>query len=216
MSCSITREKKAKIISHWKCCLFSKNCVFYNLSGPKKRSYDFDSKCQTSLWTLINGFLRFVRLDKARKDGVKNFCQGDNSYFWNVSFYRLLRSQRIYLIICTKFVKGILNPLLNLPCPLCCSKMREELGRNFFWTGKATIFSKVCVLNNLIGPRELVLIFPQLISNYLVDTSKSSLRFVILDKTRQNRLKLFSSLERLLFFQKFVFSSTSQVANEWS
>ena len=115
-----------------------------------------------------------------------------------------------------QIVKELLDPLISVPCHLFCSKMGEDLGRNFFFTGKTTTFSKICVFNNLLGPRVFILIFPQLMSDYLVDTSKSSLRFVILDKTRQNRPKFSLHWKDCFFFQKFVFSSTSQVPNEWS
>ena len=108
--------------------------------------------------------------------------------FWTVSFYRLLRSQRIYLIICTKVVKELLEPQLSVPCLLSCSKTRGELGRNFFFTGKTTFFQKL-VFSTTYYVLESWLNFSAVNVRLLVDTSRSSLRFVTLDQTRQNRPK---------------------------
>ena len=66
---------------------------------------------------------------------------------------------------------------------------RRIRQKYYFSLKKHTIVSKICVLNNLLGPRELILIFSAVNVRLLVDTSKSSLRFVTLDETRQNRPK---------------------------
>ena len=39
----------------------------------KKGPYNFNSKCDKSLWTQINCFLRFMTLDETRKNGPKAF-----------------------------------------------------------------------------------------------------------------------------------------------
>ena len=75
-------KKEAKVFSSLeRLPRFSQLCVLNNLLGPKKRSFIFQSKCQTSLWTLIKCSLMFVTLDDTRKRGQKLFSTWKQLFF---------------------------------------------------------------------------------------------------------------------------------------
>ena len=72
---------------------FSENCVYNNLLGPKKRSYNFHSNCQNTLWTLADRSLRFITLDNARKNRSKSFLRWKIALiFENLCLQQPLRS----------------------------------------------------------------------------------------------------------------------------
>ena len=135
-----TRKRRSKHFLHLKMlAFFWRLCVFNNLLGPRKCSYKFQSSCQNSSWTPIKSSLIFVTLEDTRKNGPKTFVFVETAKFWNVCFYRLLRSRANDLIICTKNVKKPFGPLLSLflvPWRFLCSIKREKLGQSFFFTYK--------------------------------------------------------------------------------
>ena len=95
-SCSIVGEKLGhKIFFIGKLAFFfSKLCVFINLLGHRKNwSYYFHSNCHITLWTLINCSVRFLILDKTRKNGQLVFLGGKVALFSeNLCFQQPLRS----------------------------------------------------------------------------------------------------------------------------
>ena len=76
-----------------------------------KCSYNFQSKCQKSLWTLMKCSIMFVKLGDTRKNGTNTFVIMKLAIFWDVCFCRRLRCQRDDLIICTRFVIIPCEPL---------------------------------------------------------------------------------------------------------
>ena len=94
-------------------------------------------------------------------------------------------------------------------------KNARRIRQKFFLYWKNYLFFKNLCFQQPIRSQRVDLIFPQLMSDYLVDTSKSSLRFVTLNKTRKIGQK-FPFTGKIAFFQKLVFSTTSQVPIERS
>ena len=81
------RKNRRKTSLHWADCLFfSKVCVFNNLIGFTEISSNFHSKCQNTSWTPINCQLRFVTLDKARKNRPKSFLHWKVCLFFSKLF----------------------------------------------------------------------------------------------------------------------------------
>ena len=101
----ITRKIGPKNFLHWKGCPFfktlcfqqfltsQKNAVFYSSVNVTKACGPF----QSVPWLLSHSVLR-VKVGQI-------FCHRENGFFWNVCFYRILRSRRNDLNICTIFVK---------------------------------------------------------------------------------------------------------------
>ena len=78
-----TWKCRPKSFLHWKDCLFLKNCVFNNLLGPEKCSYEIHSKCQNTLWTFIKCFLSFFMLDNTGKIGQTIFFTGKVAFLFS-------------------------------------------------------------------------------------------------------------------------------------
>ena len=68
-----TRRKDHKIFFNGNFAFFSEIFDSNNLSGLKKRSYRFHSKCENGFWTPTICFLSFATLDKTKKNGPKSF-----------------------------------------------------------------------------------------------------------------------------------------------
>ena len=62
----------------------------------------------------------------------------------------------------------------------------------------------------------MILTFVQNLSKYIVDPQKGFLKFVILDSIRKGRPKSFLHWKVWLYFQRFMFSTTSLVLQKWS
>ena len=113
MSCAIIRKRTGQIFFiAEKNDFFSKLSFFNSVLDPQKSSYEFQSKCQKSSWTLITCSLMFVTLEGTRKNWKNFFVIVKTAFFWNVCFYWPLRCQRIDFIICTIIVKKSRGPLL--------------------------------------------------------------------------------------------------------
>ena len=109
-----------------------------------------------------------MSLDNTRKSRPKTFVVPETANFWNVFFYRPLRSQRNDLIICTIIVKKPCGPLWIVPWGLLHSIIREKPGQNLLSPERLPFSSKICVFNNLLGSKELILQLAQYLSDYTV------------------------------------------------
>ena len=79
---SIMRERIGQnLFSAGRLPYFSENCVYNNLLGPKKWSYNFHSTCENTSWTIISCLLRYFTIDNARKRRPKSFLH------WKVCFF---------------------------------------------------------------------------------------------------------------------------------
>ena len=125
----------------------SKFSVFNGLLDLKESCCWFHSNCQISLWTLKNCSLMFVTPDETRKVSPKSF---------------LHRKDYIFLLS-YQLPGNCQNTLLTL---IICSltffmfdKTRKKRPKTFLhW--KDCLYSKLCVFNNLLGPKEMLLYVP--------------------------------------------------------
>ena len=77
------RKGTANYSIHWKICFLFRIIVFS--ATPlmlQKWSCNFHSDCQNTLWTLLNCFLRSVRLDNARKNSPKSLFRWKSCLFY--------------------------------------------------------------------------------------------------------------------------------------
>ena len=119
MNCSLrflildnTRKKKTpKIFNYWKNCLFFKTLWFQQPPRSlKKCSGKLYSISRNSVWTLVSCSLRLITPDNTGKKG-QIFCHLKTAFFWNVCFYRPLKSQRkddIFWTIIVEIPRGLL------------------------------------------------------------------------------------------------------------
>ena len=142
-----TRKIRPKAISHYKDCLFSpKLRVLNNLLGPKKTNCQVQEYLSKFICDCTILFFEVFHMRYNEERSAKNFCHRENSCFWNVCFYRPLRSQRNYLIICKINVRIPCVPKQYVPWHSSCSIKREKLSQNFFFAWKAAFFFKALFL----------------------------------------------------------------------
>ena len=106
---------------------FFKNFCFQQPKVLQKWPPDFQINWSNAVWNLINCPLRFVTLDNTRQNGPKTFVIVKTAIFWNVCFYRPLRTQRNDLISCTKTVKKPCEPLKMVLRGLSFSIISEKI-----------------------------------------------------------------------------------------
>ena len=138
-------------------------------------------------------FLDFSHTRWYEEKKPKTFFIAKLALFWNVCFYRHLRSQRNDLIICTKSVKTPFGPLWIFLWHLSSWIILEKIGQNLFITGKIAFFFETFVLNNLIVPKKRSFTFHSNCQISLWILMTCSLIFVTLDDTRKKKPKNFSS-----------------------
>ena len=154
-----TRIIRPKIFLHWKFYRFlSKNCTSSNLLGSEGMV----------LWLaqrLPKGIVHpHKKLHEAYHTGYYGKCLSNNYFHWkgclffgNLCFQQHLRCSRNDLITSTVIVRILFCPLQTVPWGVSHSILREKIGQNLFFTGKVAFFySKFCVLNNILGPEEVV------------------------------------------------------------
>ena len=167
---------------------------------------NFHSNCRNTFWTLTNCPVRFVTLDYTRKNGPKQFLTGKIAFFSKVCvFQQLLRCYGSDLRTCTKIVGVLFGPLQTVPWVLSASIIREKKAKTFFSLERLLFFSKLCVFQQLLRCYRSDVIT----STVIVGIPFEPLQIVpwglshsiIRERMGQNNFLL----ERLLFFQKFVF-----------
>ena len=124
------------------------------------------------LLTLVNCSPRFVTLDATRKIGPNTFVTVKTAIFWNIFFYRPLRSQRIELIISTIKVKKPSGPLLCVPWRLSYLIIREIMCQFNLFQWKDGFFSENCVFDHLSGVTERIFYLKQWSPDNLVQPKK--------------------------------------------
>ena len=151
------REVIAKIFSSMQRLPFSsKNCVFKEVLDPEELIPYLQRICQNTLYTIINCFTRFVTLDNARKYGPKAFVTVKTAFFINICFYRPLRSQKLILTFGKQCQKTFWT-LNNCSSTFVMLVNRRKKGLNFFSHQRVCNFFKKVVINNLLGPNEMIL-----------------------------------------------------------
>ena len=138
-----SRKFGQNLFSTGKFAFFSKTCVYNNLLVLQKWSCIFHTKCQNTLWTLVNCPLRFATLDNARKKTPKSFIYWKFCVFFKIfCFQQPLRCYRNGLVTSTVFVKKIRRPFWIVPWGLSHSILREKIGQKLFLAGKIALFFK--------------------------------------------------------------------------
>ena len=72
----------------------------------------------------------------------------------------------------------------------------------YFFHWKNCLFSKICVFNNLLGPKKMLLLVPQQLSEYLVEPYKLFPEVCHTRCYEKNWATIFFSLEKLPFFSE--------------
>ena len=137
---------------------FWKISCYRPLRSQRKNFINWKINVKQTFWTIKNCFLTFVMFDIRRKNGPKSFIHREGCLFFKkLCFQQPLKSWRNDLITFKVIVRLVSGPLKTIPWGLSSSNIREKIGQNFFFTGKLAFFSKNCVFNNLLGPKELML-----------------------------------------------------------
>ena len=121
---------------------------------------------KTVTWGLSNSSIR-------EKNWPKTFPHWNTCLFFKeLSFQQPLRSWRNDLITSIVSVRLVSGPSKTVPWGLSHSIMKGRIGHKLFFTGKFAFFPKNCVFNNLLAPKELILYFPQYLTEYLMEIYK--------------------------------------------
>ena len=155
MSCSILREKRQQYFSQWKFCLFFQKILFSTTSQVLKEcSHKFHSSCHNSFWTPISCFLRFVTLDKTRRNRRQYFFRWNDSFFQKLVFST---TSEVLKKCSYEFYNDCQNTCLTLKnCPVrfvTLDNTRKNRRQHFF-AEKVAFFSKKCVFNNSLGSKK--------------------------------------------------------------
>ena len=131
----------------------------------QKWSHNFHSNCQITFWTLTNGPTRFVKFDNRKKNRPNLFLQWNLCLFLLKSFCFQQTACSVLLdrnarISSTVFVKLPFRPLQIVVWGLSDSIIGEKIGQICFPTGKVAFFSEIFVFNNLLGPKDLIVLLP--------------------------------------------------------
>ena len=144
------------------------------------------------------------------KIGHKIFFTGKVAFlFKNLCFQQPLMCYRNDLISSTVIARIPVEPLQIVLLTLLHSIIRENVGHNVFFIGNIAFFSELCVFNNLLGPKKCSYRFRSNCQNTFWTLTNCPLGFATLDNTKTNRPLYFFHWACCLFFQKFVFSTTS-------
>ena len=150
----IGRKRGQKILLLERLPFFQKLVFSTTSYVPETCSYKFHSNCQNSLWTLMIYSLRFITLDHTRKIGPKTSVIVKTAFFWNVCFYRPLRSYGIDLITPKLNARNSCGPLNFIPWDLSYSILWEKFVKYFFSLERLPFFQKIVYSNNLLGITE--------------------------------------------------------------
>ena len=142
----------------------------------------------------------FVTLSDTKENGLKIFVIVKTAVFWNVCFYRPLRSHKNHLISCTKNVKKPCGPLWNVPWHFLCWIIWESLSQKFIFTEKIDLFSKLSVFNNLLVPKTCWYNFQSNCQSNFWTVINCFAMFVTLDGTRNYGPKTFSIVKTATFW----------------
>ena len=140
---SIKREKEGQnlFFSGKVAFFFSKLWVFNNQLDTRKSPYNFQSSCPKSLWTFISCSLIFVTIDDTKENGPKTYVIVKTALFWEVCFYRPIRSPGHVLVICTKFQNTLWTFFHSSLTFLMFNKTKKN-SPNFFLQRKGCFFFK--------------------------------------------------------------------------
>ena len=170
----------------------------------RKRSYNFPSFCENTLWTIINCSLRLIIFDNTRKISQLVFSLERLPFFFkNLRFQQPLRCKGNDLITSTVIVRIPCGPFRNVPWGLSCSKIPGKMSQKLLSTWKL-LFFEMFVSIDLLGLKKWFYHLHNTCQNTLCALTLCSPRFVKLDNTRTSRPKSFFTGE-LAFFGNICF-----------
>ena len=174
----------------------------------QKWSKNLHKNCRNTFWTLTNCPVRFVTLDYSREKGQNFFFTGKIAFFFKtLCFPTTSWCYRSDVITSTVIVRILFGPLQNVPWGLSHSIIREKGPKSFFHC-KVCLFFQKFVFNNLLDFLNFDLNTSAVKLNLprgLLQSVHWDLSFSITRLYEKKKVKIFFSLERLPFFQEFMF-----------
>ena len=145
------------------------------------------------------------------KNGQKIFFTGKFAFFFKkLCFQQLLRCYRIIPVTSGLIVKILCWPVERVNWGFSHSRMRQKIGQNLFFTGKdAFFFRKIVFSTTAWVLQKWSCNFHSNCEITLWTLIRCPFRSITLDKSGENTTKTFFHCKVCLFFQKFVFSTTS-------
>ena len=200
----------ANIFFHWKDCLFSKKNVFETTSVvPKKKSHNFHHKRQDTLWSLTKEYPISGIVGNRREEGQNFFFREDSFNFEKFKFLVLdfLRLKKwSYSLHHTRW--KTLCTLIYCSLTFFVFDNAGKKWGSFFIPWLECLFSKICVFNNLLRPKEWSYYYHSNCQIIFLAPIKRFLRFDTLDNLRKHKANTFVHW-KTAFFPKVVFSATS-------
>ena len=147
----------------------------------------------------IRNTLMFATLDDTRKIGPKTFVVVKTAVFWIVCFYRLLRSQTKYLIICIILVKIPAGPLYFVALPFHVRLNDKEKAGNFSSSERLPFFEYFVFLTTIWVKKASSDKIQTESQKNLWTLINCSLMFLTLDITRKSRSKTFVTVKKFFF-----------------
>ena len=159
MSQLIIRWKVSqKLLSPWEQLIFGK-LLAIDLLGPREKTLSYVKQVSNKPYRPSKNVSWFLfRSIKWEKIGKNLFFTGKIAFFFKkLCFRQPLKSWRNDLSFSIVMVTIASELIETVPWGLSHSIFRGRLGQNLFFTGKIAFFSKNCVSNNILGPKELFL-----------------------------------------------------------
>ena len=147
-------KNRPKSFVHWKVCFFFQKTLFSTTSFVLKNwSYNDQSNCHTTLWTLTKCALRFVTLYSTSENRPKLFLHCKNClYLKSLCFQQPLKHWRNDIIPSLTIVRLPSSLLETIPWGLSHSIIGGRIGQNLLFTGKFAFFSKKIVISTFQQP----------------------------------------------------------------
>ena len=125
-------------------------------------------------------------------------------FFWTICVFNKFLGLKKRSFKFHSFCQIIVLTLINCSLIFVMLNITRKTGQfvSFHWKG-CLFFSKNCDFNNILGPKELILLLPQYLSEYLSDLYNSSLE--VCHSRYYEKItdaELFFSLKMLPFFSK--------------
>ena len=136
-------------------------------------------------------------------------------FSWKVWFSTFLGPKELIIQWLEQYFSNyLLDPFKIVPWHLSCSILQEKLGHNIYSTGKfAFFFTKICVFNNLLGPKKCSHKFHSNCQNTFRTLQKCSLSFFVLDNIRKTVQLIFFTEKTTFFIKNCVFNNFISVTD---
>ena len=179
-----------------KTAFFENVCFYWHLRSQTNDLIVFKIFVRTPLDPYeIRNTLMFITLDDTRKKGRKLLSSWKQLFFEVFVSIDPLGAKEMFLSFEQSWPKHLLGPF-RLFHELSTFDITKKNGQNLFFTRKIAFFWKLCVFNNLLGLKKMLLQFQSKSQNTFWTLINCSLMFFILDITRKNRPKTFATAKK--------------------